>query len=71
MWLPVSESRVSASEAMARMVTSWMAVTSRVRLATSCSRKSFLSRRKSVWLFKRKVSPPGASTIGGLIGLVM
>ncbi|MOA47808.1 hypothetical protein D3C78_1704800 [compost metagenome] len=71
MWLPVSLSRVSAREAMAWMVTSWMAVTSRVRRCTSCSRKSFWSRRKSAAALIFSWVSTRASTTGGLMGLVM
>jgi hypothetical protein len=70
-WFPVSESRVSASEAIARMVTSWIADTSRVRRSTCCSRNSFLSRRKSAADFSASCALTRASRIAGLIGLVM
>ncbi len=71
MWLPVSLSRVSASEAIAMMVTSWTIEICLMRRATSAARYSFLSRRKSAAAFSARCVRTRASTIGGEIGLVM
>ncbi|MNC95829.1 hypothetical protein D3C83_130380 [compost metagenome] len=71
MWLPVSLSRVSASEPSAMMVTSCTACTSLVRFSTSLSRNAFWSLRKSLAFFSSRCVFTRASTIGGLIGLVM
>ena len=53
------------------IVTSWIAFTSRVRRATSASRKAFLSLRKSAAALILRCVATRARTMGGLIGLVM
>ena len=62
---------ILAMEAMARMVTSCTALTSRVRLSTSAERNSFLLRKKSAWRLSARWLCTRAITMGGLMGLAM